>query len=465
MADTPSPSPTAAAAAAGSVSTPLLRRRGSYTRSMSHARDELGSFRSCLRWMCVDPSDSSSPALSWLVFATLAVAVPAAARFALPRRAYDTQVQASLTLSAALAYATLYTLVRRRGLRRLLYLDRLRHDSQDVRAGYIVELAGSFRLLGCFVLPCFLADAAYKVTWYFAARPFADAPWAPWWVPAACCAAEMASWIYRTALFFMACVLFRTICFLQILRMTGFARDVGQCADVAAVLRQHRRIRVQLRQISHRYRRFILYGLILVTVSQFTALLAATRPHAQVNLATAGELALCSVSLVTGLLICLHSAAKITHKTQSITSVAAAWHADATINSLDRDQENPRTPSRAYLLQHQAPASPFSPSKAYLQQQHAPASPCFSAASASSGEESDDDESRSEDSVDTSRFASSHVTNISFQKRQALVTYLENNRAGITVFGFVVDRTWLHALFMIEFSLVMWLLGKTIGIS
>ncbi|CAN6270012.1 unnamed protein product [Urochloa humidicola] len=466
MADTPSPSPTAAAAAAGSVSTPLLRRRGSYTRSMSHARDELGSFRSCLRWMCVDPSDSSSPALSWLVFATLAVAVPAAGRFALPRRAYDTQVQASLTLSAALAYATLYSLVRRRGLRRLLYLDRLRHDSQDVRAGYIVELAGSFRLLGCFVLPCFLADAAYKVTWYFAARPFADAPWAPWWVPAACCAVEMASWMYRTALFFMACVLFRTICFLQILRMTGFARDVGQCADVAAVLRQHRRIRVQLRQISHRYRRFILYGLIIVTVSQFTALLAATRPHAQVNLATAGELALCSVSLVTGLLICLHSAAKITHKTQSITSVAAAWHADATINSLDRDQENPRTPSRAYLLQHQAPASPFSPGKAYLQQQqHAPASPCFSAASASSGEESDDDESRSEDSVDTSRFASCHVTNISFQKRQALVTYLENNRAGITVFGFVVDRTWLHALFMIEFSLVMWLLGKTIGIS
>ena len=189
-------------------------------------------------------------------------------------------------------------------------------------------------------------------------------------------------------------------------------------------------------------------------------------------------LQLCSISLVTGLLICLHSAAKITHKTQAITSVAAAWHADATINSLDRDQENPRTPSKAAYLQQHTPTSPFP------------------VASASSGEESDDDESRSEDSVDTSRFASFHVTNISFQKRQALgkhphlllsscvrapvspvlrswltasmalsVTYLENNPAGITVFGFVVDRTWLHALFMIEFSLVMWLLGKTIGIS
>ncbi|KAL6650796.1 hypothetical protein ACP70R_009721 [Stipagrostis hirtigluma subsp. patula] len=445
MADapSPSPSPTAGAEPSGPASTPLLRRRRSYTRSVSHARDELRSFRSCLRWMCVDHSDGASAAASWVVFAALAVAVPAAARASLPRRAYDTQVQASLTLSAALAYVTLSSLVRRRGLRRLLYLDRLRHDSQDVRAGYIVQLAGSFRLLACFVLPCSLADAAYKVLWYCASRPFP-----PWW-SAAACALEVASWTYRTAMFLMACVLFRTICYLQILRMTGFARDFGHFADVAAVLRQHRRIRDQLRRISHRYRRFILSCLILVTASQFSALLAATRSHAQVNIATAGELALCSMSLVTGLLICLHSAAKITHKTQAITSVAAAWHAEATINSIERDQENPRTPNKAYQQQPQPPPQ-------------APTSP-FLAVDSSSGDESDDDdESQSEDSVDTSKF---HVTNTSFQKRQALVTYLENNRAGITVFGFVVDRTWLHALFMIEFSLVMWLLGKTIGIS
>ncbi|CAM0904454.1 unnamed protein product [Alopecurus aequalis] len=418
------------------ASVPLLRRRGSYQRSMSHARDELRSFRSCLRWMCVDHSDGGSAAASWLVFALLAVAVPVSARIALPRRAYDAQVQASLTLTAALAYLTLTTLVRRRGLRRLLYLDALRHDSQDVRAGYIVQLAGSFRLLACFVLPCFLADAAYKVFWYCANRPFPSA----WWSVAAC-ALEMASWMYRTAMFFMVCVLFRIICYLQILRMTGFARDFGQCADVAEVLRQHRRIRDQLRRISHRYRKFILYCLLLVTASQFAALLGATRPRAKVNMATAGELALCSLSLVAGLLICLHSAAKITHKTQAITSIAAAWHADATINTQDGDQENPRTPGKSYP--QQAPLS------------------------ISSGDESEDDDetSPSEDSLDTSKLTPFQATHISYQKRQALVTYLENNRAGITVFGFVVDRTWLHALFMIEFSLVMWLLGKTIGIS
>ena len=45
------------------------------------------------------------------------------------------------------------------------------------------------------------------------------------------------------------------------------------------------------------------------------------------------------------------------------------------------------------------------------------------------------------------------------------VTYLENNRAGITVFGFMLDRTWLHTIFGIELGLLLWLLNKTIGIS
>ncbi|KAF0923626.1 hypothetical protein E2562_006609 [Oryza meyeriana var. granulata] len=72
--------------------------------------------------------------------------------------------------------------------------------------------------------------------------------------------------------------------------MTGVARDFGQCADVAAVLRQHRRIREKLWRISHRYYKFIVSCLLLVTASQFSALLAATRPHVQVNIATSGEL-------------------------------------------------------------------------------------------------------------------------------------------------------------------------------
>jgi hypothetical protein len=217
------------------------------------------------------------------------VAAPAAVTLALPPdtpdRPYDGQVQVSLTLAAALAHLSLASLLRV-GLRRLLCIDRLRHDSDAVRAGYTAQLARSFRVLACFLVPCSLADAAYKAYWYWDAAPFRS----PWW-NAAACALDVASWVYRTAVFFMICVLFRVICYLQVLRMVGFAREFGRFADVAVVLEHHRRIRDQLRRISHRYRRFIIFCLVLVTASQFCALLATTRPHAQINLATAGELA------------------------------------------------------------------------------------------------------------------------------------------------------------------------------
>ncbi|XP_066327697.1 uncharacterized protein [Miscanthus floridulus] len=430
-----------------------------FARSASSANDELRSFRACLAWLCVDHSSSPRVAAvgSWAVFLLLAIAAPAAVRLLTPAdpppRPFDGQVQVSLTLAASLAYVSLRALLHRGGgLRRLLYLDSLRRDSEDVQAGYAAQLARSFRVLACFVLPCALAEAVYKAYWwyYHAAAAYGGGSrsrrW--WWAAAACCTVEVASWVYRVALFFMVCVLFRVICYLQILRMVGFAREFGRFADVATVLQHHRRIREQLRKISHRYRKFIVCSLVLVSASQFAALLATTRPHAVVNLATAGELALCSISLVAGLLMCLYSAAKITHKTQAMTSVAAAWHADVTVHAFDNDQENPD------------PDLP--PNAGYL----APANAYRVAAGDESASDDDDDDSRSEcSSLDDPKYVPFQANNISFQKRQALVTYLENNRAGITVYGFVVDRAWLHALFMIEFSLVMWLLGKTVGIS
>ena len=45
------------------------------------------------------------------------------------------------------------------------------------------------------------------------------------------------------------------------------------------------------------------------------------------------------------------------------------------------------------------------------------------------------------------------------------VSYLESNRAGIAIFRFMLDRTLLHMVFMVELSLFLWLMGKTIGIS
>ena len=107
---------------------------------------------------------------------------------------------------------------------------------------------------------------------------------------------------------------------------------------------------------------------------------------------------LCSVSLVAGLLLCLHSAAKITHKTQAITSVAAAWHADATIHAFDNDLEDP-DPALPAATGYLAPANAYR---------------------VASGEESDEDDARSDDSLDDPKLVPFQVNNMCFQKRQAL---------------------------------------------
>ncbi|OAY85051.1 hypothetical protein ACMD2_20580 [Ananas comosus] len=153
------------------------------------------------------------------------------------------------------------------------------------------------------------------------------------------CAMELASWVYRTAIFLLTCVLFRLICYLQRLRLHDFAAvHFVEHVEAEAVLREHLDIRRQLKIISHRFRGFIVACLLTVTASQFASVLLITRKQSQDNLFNTGELALCSIVLVTGFLTCLHSAAKITHR-QALTSHAQV-HACCTIDSFEEVEPN-----------------------------------------------------------------------------------------------------------------------------
>lgn len=428
---------------------PLLTptRKPSFERCLSHAGDELRSFRAWLRWMCVDQGAGGpvwGVAVAWAVFFLLGAVVPAASHIALVdkevrRRSYDLVVQASLTSVAGLSFVCLSAFVRKYGLRRFLFLDKLCGESEKVRRGYTTQLNRSFQLLSLFVLPCFAGEAAYKIWWYctagvtrvphFLGNAAASA--------AAACTLELLSWIYRTSVFFLVCVLFRITCHLQILRLQDFAATFrgkrGELSvDAASVLAEHLRVKRQLRVISHRFRAFIMSALVLVSMSQLASLLLTTRSHADVNLLNAGELALCSLGLMTGILICLRSAAKITHKAIAITAHAAKWHVCATIESFDSDPDG-RTPTPARAR----PAA----------------------------WEEDEEQRNEEEDLEDNLVGHPQANCMSYQKRQALVTYLENNRAGITLYGFMLDRSSLHMIFGLQLSLVLWLLGKTVGIS
>ena len=179
---------------------------------------------------------------------------------------------------------------------------------------------------------------------------------------------------------------------------------------------------------------------------------------------------LCSVVLMSGLIIILSSAAKITHQAQALTGHTTKWHACCTIAPVPDEEGEPGSNQNSMIEQ-----DPSSDSDT------------------ESSEETGD-----EDLLENTKIHLPQAHVISFQKRQALgnqpaivglktapphhhspfaeslkllgfaciaVTYLENNRAGITVFGFTLDRSYLHTIFMLEWTLFLWLLGKTIGFS
>ncbi|KAH0721885.1 hypothetical protein KY289_004929 [Solanum tuberosum] len=275
----------------------LLNKNKGIERTVSNAYDELRSFRTWLKWMCVDQSNAFSTCLSWFVFILLAVIVPCLSHFLLARddsdaahsRPYDNVVQLSLSSVAALSFVCLSQFVKKYGLRRFLFLDKLCDESETVRRGYTEQLNSSLKILFIFVLPCFAVECAYKIWWYSSGGtriPFVGNVIVS---DTVACILELSSWLYRTVVFFLVCILFRLICYLQILRLQDFAQVFHVDSDVESVLREHLRIRRHLRIISHRYRSFILWALMFVTASQFASLLMTTRSTADLHIYKSGE--------------------------------------------------------------------------------------------------------------------------------------------------------------------------------
>ncbi|XP_024993888.1 uncharacterized protein LOC112527449 [Cynara cardunculus var. scolymus] len=400
-------------------------------------------------WIFPDQSDLRKAGLSWSIFVLLAICVPILSHFAFQcsacdqhhRRPFDWIVQSSLSVFSAISFVSLSYFSRKYGLRRFLFLDKMCDVSDKVRQGYSDQLHKAMKFFCAFVIPCFLADSIYKIWWFISGAhqiPYISNIYLSHTLA---CILLLGSWLYRTSLFFLVCVLFKLTCSMQIFRLQDFAKVFEKQGDVGLILMEHLSIRRTLRIISHRFRGFVLSTLILVTASQFASLLVMTRTGSLVNISTAGELMLCSLTLVSGLFICLRNAAKITHKAQSVTSLAAKWHTCATVDSFDDMDPTDET---------QSPSANITSERS---NNH------FDAHQCSDNEEGDEDE------LDNTKLVPIYRHTLSYQKRQALVTYFENNRAGITVFGFMLDRTYLHTIFAIEMSLTLWLLNQTIGFS
>lgn len=100
------------------------------------------------------------------------------------------------------------------------------------------------------------------------------------------------------------------------------------------------------------------------------------------------------MSLVAGLLILLRSAARITHKAQAVTCLAAKWHVCATIDSFD-------------TAETETPVARVAAEQLFTE--------------SSEGSSDLDEVGDEEDEIDNTKFVPSYAySTISFQKRQAL---------------------------------------------
>ncbi|XWS72881.1 hypothetical protein CRYUN_Cryun02cG0077900 [Craigia yunnanensis] len=316
---------------------PLLLQP-SYDRSKSLLYDELRSFRISLRWCALDHSSCIGKFISYLMFVFLTIFVPIISSlsvwFKVPSSALPTDTTAFNLLvqfpESGLAFLGFFTLCgffRRYGLRQLLFLDALQQDTTFVKRGYTRELDKAFRYLACILLPSFFVEVAHKIIFFSTVK--ISLPYVSSGFPLNSIAfvLVLGSWVYRTGVFLLVCVLFRLTCELQILRFEGLHKMFEGCgSDAGDIFQEHVRIRKQLSITSHRYRFFIIASLVVITVSQFVALLMVLASKSDKSFFNSGDLLVCSAVQLSGFFLCLLGAARITHRAQGMASVATRWH-------------------------------------------------------------------------------------------------------------------------------------------
>lgn len=126
----------------------IVNQKKAFSRSVSHAYDELHSFRTWLKWMFVDQSTGWTTFVSWFMYILFTIVVPCLSYFGLAcpdcdsrhTRPFDKIVQLSLSAIATLSFLCLSRFISRYGLRRFLFFDRLCDESETVSQGYTEQL-------------------------------------------------------------------------------------------------------------------------------------------------------------------------------------------------------------------------------------------------------------------------------------------------------------------------------------
>ncbi|KAA8540707.1 hypothetical protein F0562_024374 [Nyssa sinensis] len=381
-----------------------------------------------------------SSTLSWFAFALVGVVLPVliiefwscsdCEKYEI--KTFELEILISQAILAAISLLCISHNLRKYGVRKLLFVDRYHGHTIQFRDEYIQKIRGFFRVLAVWVLPCFLLKAAREVLRTIYVHHDL------WWQSVGICLAWLVSWTYLITIYLSGIALFNLVCNMQVIHFESYGNLLERDLDVSVYIEEHMRLTHYLSKISHRFRIFLLLEFLVVTASQFVALLQTTGNRGILNIINGGDFMVSSIVELVGIILCLHAAAKITHRAQGIASVASRWHALVTCNSNDASQSGTVTNGGSLEAAYPTSSLPISYSASDL-------------------------ESIDYMPLPSNIQLSSHMS--SYHKRQAFVSYLQSNPRGFTIFGWTVDRILINTIFFIELSLVFFVLGKTITIT
>ncbi|XP_074274330.1 uncharacterized protein LOC141598555 isoform X2 [Silene latifolia] len=385
----------------------------------------------CLRFLGFDQSNVLRFVLSWVVFLVICVIIPVIIiEFTHCSKCENYQVRdfeyEILTSQVLLGAASLISLsynLTKKGIRKFLFVDRYRGHTSKFMGQYIQKIKDSYTLLVMSLIPCCLLKFAHEFTRMLYVENHS------WWQAGLVVSALVISWTYLSAITLAACILFHLACSLQIIHFEDYKNLLERESSILTLMEEHIRLRDYLSKISHRFRKYLLLVFLLVTASLFMTLVQITGVNGRVTFLNGGNFAVTSLVQVVETLLCLHAGTKISHRAQGIGAVACKWHALVTCKSFEGSRRSISVGS-------------LSPN-------------CS---------ESDLEALETIDGI-TVRNHSHFASVSSHNKRQSFVMYLQTNPGGITLYGWVVDRSLLTTIFFIELSLVLFVLGQTIIFS
>ncbi|KAL3512584.1 hypothetical protein ACH5RR_025301 [Cinchona calisaya] len=380
-----------------------------------------------------------STILSWLAFGVIAILLPLWTIYYAycsncehyQIRTFELEIFTSQVVVSAISLLCISHNLRKYGVRKLLFVDRLHGHMSQFRHQYVQKIQVFYRLVATWVVVCFLLKTAREVTRAVYLR---DELW--WWA-VIILVASLISWTYSTILFLLGAALFNLAGNLQVIHFENYGKLLERDLDISVYIEEHMRLTQYLSKISHRFRIFLLLEFLVVSASQFVALLQTTGNKGIINFINGGDFAVLSIVELVGIVLCLNAAAKISHRAQALGAVASRWHVLVTCNSNDASASG--ISNNGGNLEFPNPVGHLSVnySESDLESNDFVALP---------------------GNVLTSQMPSYH-------KRQAFVTYVKSNTRGFTIFGWMVDRMLINTIFFIELSLVFFVLGKTITIT